>query len=133
MFKDNSVIFEYPQKTGYSDEVYDIESHTYPVKDFLDFSKVFKKDIKFSTEENISIKWLKKIFTKELGIEIEFNLYLKSRILKYLKEFTYFNEHFKLHKYDEVSIPSAYWSSRIISAAKANGVITSDIQYAVIF
>lgn len=132
MFKDNSVIFEYPQKTGYSDEVYDIESHTYPLKDFLDFSKVFKKDIKFSTEENISIKWLKKMFIRELGIEIEFNLYLKSRILKYLKEFTYFNEHFKLHKYDEVLIPSAYWSSGIISAAKANGVITSDIQYAVI-
>lgn len=132
MFKDNSVVFEYPQKTGYSDEVYDIESHTYPVKDFLDFSKVFKKDIKFSTEENINIKWLKKMFISELGIEIEFNLYLKSRILKYLKEFTYFNEHFKLHKYDEVLIPSAYWSSGIISAAKANGVITSDIQYAVI-
>lgn len=132
MFKNNSVIFEYPQKTGYSDKVYDLESLNYPIKDFLDFSKIFNKDVKFSAEEALSIKWLKDVFIKYLGIEIELSLFIKSRTLKYLKEFTYFDEHFKSHKYDEVLIPSAYWSSGIVSAAKANGIITSDIQYAVI-
>lgn len=132
MFKKNSVVFEYPQRVGYSDDVYNAESSTYPLKEFLDFSKSFDSNIQFSREENSNIKWLKEIFIRNIGIEIEFSLYIKSRILKYLKEFTYFNEHFKLHKYDEVLIPSAYWSAGIISAAKANGITTSDIQYAVI-
>lgn len=131
-FADNMVVLEYPQEYGYSDATYDTASKQYPIGDFLNYCKQNETKIEFSGENKQIIRWLKQVFIDALGIDIEFSLFFHSRILKFLREFNYFDKIFQNHRFKEVMIPSAYWSAGIVAAAKKNNVITSDIQYALI-
>lgn len=132
LFISNSTILEYPQQYGYSDRAYSDSAKVYPMLEFLTFCNKHSPSVEFSGNDKNIIRWLKKIFIDEFGLDIEFSLFLKARIIKFLKEYEYFNSFFAKHKFKEVLIPSAYWSAGIIAAAKKNGVITSDIQYALI-
>ncbi|GAB1673853.1 glycosyltransferase family 4 protein [Mannheimia haemolytica] len=123
-------VFEYPQKNGYSD-AYN-EENVFPIKEFLDFCQKDQTKIEFSAEDKQIIRWFKQLFIEMFGLDIEFSLFMNARIIKFLREFNYFNEFFKYSNYKEVAIPSAYWSAGIIAAARNNGIITADIQYALI-
>ena len=131
-FSQDSMILEYPQSYGYSKEAYSDDSSVFPIKDFLDTSAKYNPKIQYSDEDNNKIRWLKKVFLETFGVEIEFSLFIKSRLIKYMREYGYFSSYFDMHRFKEVLIPSAYWSPGIVSAAKEKGIITSDIQYAVI-
>lgn len=126
----SAIVIEYPQSDGYSDKVYDEQSNHYPIYEFLQNKTEFT--LKYDSSDNRIIKSLKNLFFEKIGIEIEFALFIKNRILKYLKEFSYFDSFFQKNKVSEVFIPSSYWSAGIVSAAKQNGIIVSDIQYALI-
>lgn len=130
-FLDESVVLEYPQSYGYSDRSYDEGSSVYPILDFLEAIKK-QPTFEFSGNDKQIIRWFKQLFINEFGLDIEFSLFFKNRITKFLSEFNYFDNYFKNHRFKEILIPSAYWSAGIIAAAKKRGVIASDIQYALI-
>lgn len=131
-FSDNSAVLEYPQEFGYSDDCYLEESNYYPIHDFLSYCKTNNLKFEFDNEGKRIVRWFKKLFIEEFGLDIEFSLFFKSRIMKYTKEYEYFYTLFKNSKLKEVFIPSAYWSAGIVSAAKNCGIVVSDIQYALI-
>jgi glycosyltransferase involved in cell wall biosynthesis len=126
------VIVEYPQDDGYTDRVYDKESNIYPIERFLKHSKNYKPDFIYSDKDKLTVQELRKIFIDELGIEIDFLSFIDGRIKKFKKEFSFFDKFFQEKNIEEVLIPSSYWSAGIVAAAKNNGVIASDIQYALI-
>lgn len=129
-FNDEINIFEYPQKNGYSDAY--TQKNIFPIKDFLDYCQKDSTKVEFSAEDKQIIRWFKQLFIETFGLDIEFSLFMNARIIKFLREFNYFNAFFSQSCYKEVVIPSAYWSAGIIAAARNNGIITSDIQYALI-
>ena len=100
--------------------------------DFLSYCKTNNLKFEFDNEGKRIVRWFKKLFIEEFGLDIEFSLFFKSRIMKYTKEYEYFYTLFKNSKLKEVFIPSAYWSAGIVSAAKNCGIVVSDIQYALI-
>ncbi|PMI35240.1 hypothetical protein BCT30_21540 [Enterovibrio norvegicus] len=131
-FADDSIVLEYPQATGYSDLAYKENSNHFPIKDFLDYSKKYSKAITFNSNDKRVINWLKHQLIEVFGLEIELSIFFSHRISKFKCEFDYFDAFFKLNRFDEVLIPSAYWSAGIVAAARKNKIIASDIQYAII-
>jgi len=126
------IIIEYPQSDGYTDRVYDLDSNIYPMERYLKYAKNYKPLFSYCDEDKELIIELETIFKNELGITIDFLPFIDGRIKKFKKEFSFFDKFFKEKKIKEVLIPSSYWSAGIISAAKENAVIASDIQYALI-
>lgn len=129
-FKSECNILEYPQKDGYIDAYND--ENVYPIKDFLDYCDDNNIEISYSSEDKSIIRWFKRIFIEAFGLDIEFSQFIHARLIKFTREFNYFNKFFSTSSYKEVVIPSAYWSAGIIAAARKNNIITSDIQYALI-
>lgn len=124
-------IFEYPQKDGYLAS-YNDQGNVFPIKPFLDYCQKDNTVITYSSEDKRIIRWFKQLFIEQLGIDIEFSHFINARLIKFLREYHYFNEFFDKNSYKEVVIPSAYWSAGIIAAARQHGIITADIQYALI-
>ena len=127
-----AIVLEYPQDYGYTDRVYDLDSNVYPIERFLKHFKDYKAVVNLSAYDKEKIKWLKEIFVKEIGLEIEFSQFIDGRIKKFKKEFSFFDKFFMDKDIKEILIPSSYWSAGIIAAAKKNNVVASDIQYALI-
>jgi len=127
-----AMVLEYPQEYGYSDKVYELESNIYPIEEYLNHYKEYKAIINLSSYDKERIKWLKKVFKNEIGLNIEFSQFIDERIKKYKKEFSFFDQFFKEKDIQEILIPSSYWSAGIIAAAKKNNIVASDIQYALI-
>jgi len=126
------VIVEYPQKDGYTDRVYDGESNVFPIEKFLYHMKKYPAFVNYMEEDRVLIKELNKIFISEIGISIDFLSFIDGRIKKFQREFAFFDKFFKEKNIKEILIPSSYWSAGIVDAANKNGVISSDIQYALI-
>ena len=126
------IIIEYPQSDGYTDRVYDLDSNIYPIERYLKHSKNYKPLFSYSNEDKALILDLETIFKNELGLNIDFLPFIDNRIKKFKKEFSFFDKFFKEKEIKEILIPSSYWSAGIISAATENGVLASDIQYALI-
>ncbi|MGL4589750.1 MAG: glycosyltransferase [Mycoplasmatales bacterium] len=57
---------------------------------------------------------------------------IKVRYEKFLKTYKFYSEFFKNSNFDELIIVSGIWDQGIIKAAKENGIIVSELQYAFI-
>ena len=130
--KFDEIILEYPQKDGYTDRVYDASSNVYPMEKFLHHMEKYRAFINYTEEDRDLIRELNKIFIAEIGININFLSFIDGRIKKFKREFAFFDKFFKEKDIKEILIPSSYWSAGVVEAANKNGVISSDIQYALI-
>jgi len=122
---EESVIIEYPTTFGYSIRSLDPTSNVYPAQEFLNHTKENKR------KQNLYEKgFFEKIFANELSINIDFSGIINPRVNKFLVEYYYWKDFFNTRNFEEIIIPSAYWSPGIVRAAKDHNIYVSDVQYA---
>ncbi|MCO1335935.1 glycosyltransferase [Microbulbifer sp. OS29] len=123
----SSLVIEYPQSYGYTLKSY-IESNVYPISEF---DRVSEK-ISLRACEKYCEDFVEGILEEEFGVRFDFSGMFNQRLLKFKKEFSYWNKFFRDRDVKSTVIPSAYWSSGIVHAARINGVKVYDVQYALI-
>lgn len=123
----DEVIIESPQTYGYTVDSY-IDGPVYPLDEF------YKKSarVTLDSKQKYSVDFFGPIFERAFGVELQFKRIVESRILKFKKEHYFWSKVFENTSFQEVVIPSAYWSAGIVHAAREKGLKTSDIQYALI-
>ncbi len=125
--KNEDLIIEYPQRYGYSVGSY-TSGNVYPIDEFWRETE----NLKLDGSQKYTSDFLGPVFRAEFGLDLNFKAIIEGRLLKFKKEYEFWSRIFEGRKFGEVVIPSAYWSSGICCAAKEQGSLVSDLQYALI-
>ena len=121
----DTLVIEYPQVFGYSSAVYNLDNHV-PIQAYNQW--------KGSKPRLPNLRVDSRPFEQAISAAFEFPVSigksLNARVRKFLEEREFFTRVFEDVQPEEVLIPSSYWSAGICEAAKRNGAVASDIQYA---
>ena len=121
------IVVEYPQCFGYTSRSY-VDGPVYPIHEFSTVSK----RVTLATDQKYKTGFLEGIFKEHFGVNMCFKEVMDGRALKFKKENYYWKKVFEKIKFNEIIVPSAYWSAGIIAAAQEHEIKTIDLQYALI-